>query len=37
VGGITQPEGMFTLGTDEQIEIRDIMEVVLDQQVTNIY
>ena len=37
VGGITQPEGLFTLGTEEQIEIRDIMEVVLDQQVTNIY
>ena len=37
IGGISQPEGMFTLGTDEQIEIRDLMEVVLDQQVTNIY
>ena len=37
IGGISQPNGMFTLGTEEQIEIRNIMEAKLDQPVTNIY
>ena len=29
--------GMFTLGTNEQIEIRDFVQVKLDKQATNIY
>lgn len=29
--------GMFTLGTDEQIEIREFIQVKLDKQATNIY
>ena len=35
--GIKQPEGMFTLGTDQQIEIREFVEVQLDKASTNIY
>ena len=31
------PAGMFTLGTDEQIEIRNFVRVDLDEQSTNIY
>lgn len=31
------PAGMFTLGTDEQIEIRNFVKVDLDEQSTNIY
>lgn len=33
----SNPSGMFTLGTDEQIEIRDFVEVKLDEVSTNIY
>jgi hypothetical protein len=31
------PEGMFTLGTNEQIEIRDIVQVDLDEEGTYLY
>ena len=31
------PEGMFTLGTNEQIEIREFVKVTLDEMSTNIY
>jgi hypothetical protein len=31
------PAGMFTLGTNEQIEIRDFVSVKLDEISTNIY
>ena len=33
----SNPDGMFTLGTDEQIEIRNFVQVDLDEQSTNIY
>jgi hypothetical protein len=35
--GVDSPAGMFTLGTDEQIEIRDFIAVSLDEMSTNIY
>lgn len=34
---MSNPDGMFSLGTDEQIEIRDFVKVELDEQCTNIY
>lgn len=34
---ITQPQGMFTMGTDQQIEIREVVNVTLDNEQTNIY
>ena len=34
---IPQPEGMFTLGVNEQIEIRDIAKVSLDEVSSNVY
>lgn len=35
--GVSQPDGLFTLGADEQIEIRDYVVVELDELATNIY
>jgi hypothetical protein len=35
--GITRPEGMYSLGTEEQIEIRDFVSVKLNEVNTNIY
>ena len=37
IEGAGKVEGMFTLGTNEQIEIRDFVQVKLDKQATNIY
>ena len=37
VTGIDQPDGMFTLNTDQQIEIREIVQIKLDNAQTNIY
>lgn len=34
---VTNPEGMFTLGTDEQICIREMVKVSLDSEYSNIY
>ena len=36
-GSIENPAGMFTLGTNEQIEIREFVSVKLDEMSTNIY
>jgi hypothetical protein len=32
-----QPEGMFTLGTNEQIEIREDVKVILNDETTYLY
>ena len=37
IGVAEEVNGMFTLGTNEQIEIRDFVQVKLDKQATNIY
>lgn len=34
---ITQPDGMFTLDSNQQIELRDFVVVTLNKQATNIY
>lgn len=37
IDGAKAVNGLFTLGTNEQIEIRDFVQVKLDKQATNIY
>lgn len=34
---VTDPSGMFTFGPGEQLEIRDFVQVILDEPITNLY